>query len=155
MIKFLGERILHTENAYIESIFASNKQWKCIIISNLALFLLKLNKMCKFFKSYEESLHLGACKPVKYVRNYVVFWKNLHSWQKIYTTAGRGGRDKFQVCLRPFSVFVFWHFSFGQFYPLKKDLKVLKNANRQKNALSSDKNEIKCQSPHCWGKFQL
>ena len=24
--KFSGERILHTENAYIESIFASNKQ---------------------------------------------------------------------------------------------------------------------------------
>ena len=55
--------------------------------------------MCKFFKSYEESLHLGACKPVKCVRNYVVFWKNLHSWQKFYTTAGRGGRDKFQVCM--------------------------------------------------------
>jgi len=73
--KFSGERILHTENAYIESIFASNKQWKCIIISNLALFLLKFNKMCKFFKSYEESIHLGACKPVKCVRNYVVFWK--------------------------------------------------------------------------------
>ena len=97
--QFSGERILHTENVYIESIFASNEQWKCIIISNLALFLLKLNKMCKFFKSYEESLHLGACKPVKYVRNYVVFWKNLHSWQKFYTTAGRGGRDKFQVCV--------------------------------------------------------
>ena len=28
-------------------------------------------------------------------KNCVVFWKNLHSWQKFYTTAGR---DKFQVC---------------------------------------------------------
>ena len=55
--QFLGERILHTENVYIETIFASNKQRKCIIISNLALFWLKLNKMCKFFNSYEESLH--------------------------------------------------------------------------------------------------
>ena len=63
-------------------------------------YTLKFNKMCKFFKSYEESLYLGACKPVKYVRNYVVFWKNLHSWQKFYTTAGRGGRDKFQVWVR-------------------------------------------------------
>ena len=55
--QFSGERILHTENALIETIFASNKQQKCIIISNLALFWLKLNKMCKFFNSYEESLH--------------------------------------------------------------------------------------------------
>ena len=37
------------------------------------------------------------CKLTKYVRNCVVFWKNLHSWQKFYTTAGRDGRDKFQV----------------------------------------------------------
>ena len=37
------------------------------------------------------------CKLAKYVRNCVVFWKNLHSWQKFYTTAGRDGRDKFQV----------------------------------------------------------
>ena len=50
--------------------------------------------MCKFFNSYEKTLHLGVCKLAKYVRNCVVFWKNLHSWQKIYTTAGR---DKFQV----------------------------------------------------------
>ena len=54
--------------------------------------------MCKFFNSYEESLHFGVCKFAKYVRNCVVFWKNLHSWQKFYTTAGRDGRDKFQVC---------------------------------------------------------
>ena len=58
-------------------------------------------KMCKFFKSYEESLHQGVCKLAKYVRNCVVFWKNLHSWQKFYTTAGRDGRDKFQVCPVP------------------------------------------------------
>ena len=76
--------------------FASNKHRKYIIISNLALFLLKLNKMCKYFNSYEESLQLGVCKLAKYVRNCVVFWNNLHSWQKFYTTAGRG---KFQVCL--------------------------------------------------------
>ena len=41
MTKFSGERILHTENAYTETIFASNKQPKWIIISNLALFWLK------------------------------------------------------------------------------------------------------------------
>ena len=79
--QFSGERILHYENAQIETIFASNKQQKCIIISNLALFWLKLNKMCKFFNSYEESLHFGMCKLAKYIRNCVVFWKNLHSWQ--------------------------------------------------------------------------
>ena len=53
--QFSGERILYTENALIETIFANNKQQKYIIISNLALFWLKLNKMCKFFNSYEES----------------------------------------------------------------------------------------------------
>ena len=56
--------------------------------------------MCKFFNSYEESLHLGVCKLAKYVINCVVFWENLHSWQKFYTTADRDSRDKFQVCLR-------------------------------------------------------
>ena len=40
-----------------------------------------------------------VCKLAKYVRNYVVFWKNLHSWQNFYATAGRDGRDKFQVCV--------------------------------------------------------
>ena len=54
--------------------------------------------MCKFFNSYEESLHLGVCKLANYVRSCIVFWKNLHSWQKFYTTSGRGGRNKFQVC---------------------------------------------------------
>ena len=42
------------------------------------------------------------CKLAKYVRNCVVFWKNLHSWQKFYTTAGRDGRDKFQVWVHTF-----------------------------------------------------
>ena len=68
-------------------------------MSNLALFCLKLNKMCKFFSSYKESLHSGMYKLAKYVRKCVVFWKKLHSWQKIYTTVGRDGRDKFQVWL--------------------------------------------------------
>ena len=44
-----------------------------------SLFWLKLNKMCKFFNSYEEILHLGLCKLAKYVSNCVVSWKNLHS----------------------------------------------------------------------------
>ena len=55
--QFSGERILHTKNTSIKTIFASNKQQKCIIVSNLALFWFKLNKMCKFFDSYEEILH--------------------------------------------------------------------------------------------------
>ena len=49
----------------METIFASNKQQKCIIISNMALFWKKLNKMCKFFITYE----LGVFKLAKYVRN--------------------------------------------------------------------------------------
>ena len=64
--------------------------------------------MCNLFNSYEESLHLCVCKLAKYVRDCVVFWKNLHSWQKFYTTVGRDGRDKFQVwkeiCLMAWAV---------------------------------------------------
>ena len=37
------------------------------------------------------------CKLAKHVRNCVVFWKNLHCWQKFYTIAGCDGRDKIQV----------------------------------------------------------
>ena len=32
-----------------------------------------------------------------FARKRIVSWKNLHSWQCFYTTAGRDGRDKFQV----------------------------------------------------------
>ena len=33
----------------------------------------------------------------KYAKKCVVFLKTLHSWQEFYMTAGRGGRNKFQV----------------------------------------------------------
>ena len=36
-----------------------------------------------------------------YARIHVVFQENLHSWQKFYTTAGRDGRDKSQLCKCP------------------------------------------------------
>ena len=39
-----------------------------------------------------------------HARNHVVFWENLHSWQKFYTTAGRDGHDKYQVCVLFFIV---------------------------------------------------
>ena len=60
--------------------------------------------MCKFFNSYGESLHFGVCKLARYVRNGVVFWKNLQSWQNFYTTAGCGGRGKFQFWVELFDV---------------------------------------------------
>ena len=66
--------------------------------ASLSVIWLKLNKMWKFLNRYEESLPLAVYKLAKYVRNCVVFWKNLHSWQKFYTTAGRDGRDKSQLC---------------------------------------------------------
>ena len=31
---------------------------------------------------------------------YVVFWRNLHHWQKIYTAAGSDGSDKSHPCVR-------------------------------------------------------
>ena len=54
--------------------------------------------MCYLFNSNEESLHLCVCKLAKYVRDCVVFWKNLHSWTYFYTSTVCDGRDKFQVC---------------------------------------------------------
>ena len=59
--------------------------------------------MCKLFNIYEESLHLGVCKLAKYVRSCIVFWKNLYSWHKFDTTAGRDGRDKSQLCTQAIS----------------------------------------------------
>ena len=41
-----------------------------------------------------------SCSSTNFVRNRVVFWENLHSWHKFYTTAGRDGRDKSQLCCR-------------------------------------------------------
>ena len=39
-----------------------------------------------------------SCSSIQYARNCVVFWENLHSWPKFYTTAGHDGRDKSQLC---------------------------------------------------------
>ena len=36
----------------------------------------------------------------------IVFWENLHSWHKFYTTAGRDGRDKYQLCTK--FIYMFW-----------------------------------------------
>ena len=47
-----------------------------------------------------KKIYIKVWKLAKYERNCVFFWKNLHSWQNFYTTAGRDGRDKFQVWLR-------------------------------------------------------
>ena len=44
----------------------------------------------------------------KFEREHVVFWKNLHSLKQIYMTAGRDGRDKFQVCPSSLSNLCFW-----------------------------------------------
>ena len=38
----------------------------------------------------------------------VVFWGNLHSWQKMFTTAGRDGRDKFQLWLNCSQIRVYY-----------------------------------------------
>ena len=96
---FGRKNFTHTGNAKFETIFASNKQQKCIIINILVLFCLKLNIICKFFDNYEESLHLGVCKLEKYVRSCVVFWKKFTLLTKIL----HGGRDKFHVWVPSFS----------------------------------------------------
>ena len=40
----------------------------------------------------------------KYAKKCTVFLKKLHSWQKFYTTASRGGRDKFQLLADPINI---------------------------------------------------
>ena len=49
-------------------------------------------RVCEITK-YMCILYFSA----KYAKKCVVFLKTLHSWQEFYTTAGRGGRNKFQV----------------------------------------------------------
>ena len=51
---------------------------------NLAPFWLELNKMCKFFNLYEESLHLGVCKLAKYVRT-ALFSGKIYTSDKNFT----------------------------------------------------------------------
>ena len=36
---------------------------------------------------------------VKFKSNLRCFVKNLHDWQEFYTTAGRSGRAKYQLCV--------------------------------------------------------
>ena len=54
------------------------------------------------FNSFGKSV----CKLTKYMSKFNIFTqillgnallKNLHNWKQFYTTAGRDGRDKFQV----------------------------------------------------------
>ena len=60
----------------------------------MSQFSFKFNSMCKI--STVKS-HL-ACTFTKIMQeNELFFWKNLHSWHKFYTTAGRDGRDKSQL----------------------------------------------------------
>ena len=40
-----------------------------------------------------------SCFGVKFQRSSRSFLKNLHGWQEFYTTAGRTGRAKYQLCL--------------------------------------------------------
>ena len=66
MTQFSGDRILHTENAKIETIFADNKQQKCIINSNLALFWLKLKK-CVISLTVMKKVYIYMCANLQNV----------------------------------------------------------------------------------------
>ena len=46
--------------------------------------LVKIEQMCKFFNSYEESLHLGVCKLAKYVRT-ALFSGKIYTSDKNFT----------------------------------------------------------------------
>ena len=69
--QFSCERILPTKNAYIGTFFASNKRRECIIISSLALFWFRLNKLCKIL--CVKKVTKKVCKLAKYVMNCVAF----------------------------------------------------------------------------------
>ena len=43
--------------------------------------------MYRFFNRFEKSFSLGVCKVIEFASKCVAFWKNLHTWQKFYTTA--------------------------------------------------------------------
>ena len=59
----------------------------------------------------------------------VVFLKNLHSWHKSYTTAGRDGRDKSQFCI----------------YDTKSHCLLKREALKAKNRLfETHSQEVKC-----------
>ena len=81
-ISILFLTAINKENASLSAIWLSfGKNWsKCV---NSLTFMKKI--------------YIKVWKLAKYERNCVFFWKNLHSWQNFYTTAGRDGRDKFQV----------------------------------------------------------
>ena len=73
------------------------------------------------------------CKLVKWVRNCVVFSKNLHSWQKFYTTAGRDGRNKFQLCWaivqKLYSHFIYIFFKLTPLFTVNHSVKNVGNRN--------------------------
>ena len=56
---------------------------------------------------FQKKSQLGACKITEFMgksntrhilqENMLLFWK--HNWQEFYMTAGRGGCDKFQLCV--------------------------------------------------------
>ena len=59
--------------------------------------------MCEIL-TVSEKAALGVRNITKHIgsgytsmQKCVVFLKYLHNWQEFYTTAGRNGRDKFQV----------------------------------------------------------
>ena len=73
----------------------SQKTCKCIDIKHFCHFWIGPNWIVKF-QQFQNKITL-VC--VNFVLLSVVFLKNLHSWHKFYMTAGRGSRDKLQLCI--------------------------------------------------------
>ena len=67
---------------------------------NWVIFCSNLTE-CVNFQQFQCKITLGVCKSftsTKIMQESTFFFrKNLHSWDKFYTTAGRDGRDKSQL----------------------------------------------------------
>ena len=102
MTEFLGQKFYTLKVCKLQLFLLKKKQRKCINISYLIDFFLKFNWVCKILTVSVQN-HTWCVYIlqfyINYARNRVTFRKNLHSWHKFYTIAGRGGGDKSQLCL--------------------------------------------------------
>ena len=68
---------------------------KLINICNLGIIWLDMN----FFNSFErKKTQKNEQTCADFAIEYVVFWRNLHHWQKCYTAIGSDGSDKYHLC---------------------------------------------------------
>ena len=101
----------------------------------------------KFYTSEPRKSRLFSLK-INGVTHCNVFWKKLHSWQKIYTTASRGGRDISQLCSCYFRLHWMEEVMRGGLVPDSGDQCHLTNTSVIDVAIGSVPAQIKNYGPH-------